>query len=130
MEIKDYMLRVERNSHHYRDDWGIESDSYSYLDADLEGLKVGDRLKPLDYLGEGYPRRSSPQTYLDCLKIEDDRLTFRFFFLENYRGTEITIAPNQPALAGGSTDRSSAYYTILLIPKTEYQPRKEHIEYK
>ena len=130
METKDYILRVERHSHHYRDDWGIESDSYSYLDADLEGLKEGDRLKPVDYYGEGRPRRSSPQTYLDCLKIADNQLVFQFFFLENYHGTEITVGPEQEALAGGSTDRSSASYTIKLIPKTEYSPREGTIEYK
>ena len=129
MEIENYILRIERHTHHHRDDWGVESDSYTCLDADLKGLQEGDTVKPTEYRGEGVTRCSDPQTYLECQKIEDTSLTFRFFFLENYHGTEITVGPDQPALAGGSTDRSSSHYTLSLVPKEQYAPQKGFINY-
>lgn len=130
MNWNDYMLRVERNSYHERDDWGVTSHSFDCYDADLEGLKEGDKLEPTSYHGENMRRRKDPQTYLNCLKIEEKQLTFRFFYLEDYRGEEITVGPDAPASTHGSTDRSSAYYTVSLIPKAEYQPLEGYIKYE
>ena len=130
MNWSDYMLRVKRHSHHDRDDWGVEYDSYDYYDADLEGLKEGDKLEPTSYHGEDMPRRRDPQTYLICLKIEDNLLAFKFFYLEDYRGEDITVGPDQPAYTHGGTDRSSASYTVSLIPKTEYTPLEGSIQYE
>ena len=130
MSWSNYMLRIERNSYHDRDDWGVSSHSYDCYDADLEGLKEGDKLEPTSYHGEDMPRRRDPQTYLNCLKIEDHQLTFRFFFLENYRGEDITVSPDMPASTHGSTDRSSASYSISLVPKTAYEPLKGFIKYE
>lgn len=124
------MLRVERNSYRGPDDWGVESHSFDCYDADLEGLKEGDKLEPTEYLGENMPRRRDPQTYLNCLKIEDNQLTFSFFYLENYQGKDIIVSPEQPATTGGSTDRSSAYYKISLVLKTEYKPLRGFIKYE
>ena len=130
MRTEDYMLLIERHSHHDRDDWGVESDSYTCYDADLTGLQAGDTLYPTEYRGEGLARRRDPQTYLECLQLDDDRLTFRFHYLENYRGVVITVGPDAPACAGGSTDRSSASYTVSLVPKEEYSPKQGYIHYQ
>lgn len=130
MKTDDYLLRIERYSHHDRDDWGMESDSYACYDADLAGLQAGDTLYPTEYRGEGLARRRDPQTYLECLQVEEERLTIRFHFLENYRGVEIAVGPDAPASAGGSTDRSSARYTISLISKENYIPMPGHINYQ
>lgn len=130
MRTEDYMLQIERHSHHDRDDWGVESDSYACYDADLTGLQAGDTLYPTEYRGEGLARRRDPQTYLECLQLDDDRLTFRFHYLENYRGVVITVGPDAPACAGGSTDRSSASYTVSLVPKEEYSPKQGYIHYQ
>ncbi|MCR5038576.1 MAG: hypothetical protein K6A94_04485 [Bacteroidales bacterium] len=130
MNWNDYMLRVERNSYHERDDWGVESHSFDCYDADLEGLKEGDKLEPVSYNGEDMPRRRDPQTYLNCIKIEESQLTFRFFFLENYKGEDITVGPDMPASIHGSTNRSSASYSVSLVPKTEYEPLSGFIKYE
>ena len=130
MRTEDYMLLIERHSHHDRDDWGVESDSYTCYDADLTGLQAGGTLYPTEYRGEQLARRRDPQTYLECLQGDDDRLTFRFHFLENYRGVEITVGPDSPACAGGSTDRSNAHYTVTLVPKEEYTPKQGYIHYQ
>lgn len=130
MKTDNYILLIERRSHHYRDDWGVESDSLSYYDVALEGLQAGDTLHPTEYRGEELKRRRDPQTYLKCLQVEDCRITFRFHFLENYRGVEITVGPDAPATAGGSTDRSSASYTVSLIPKNQFTPKKGYIHYQ
>ena len=130
MRTEDYMLQIERHSHHDRDYWGVESDSLTCYDADLTGLQAGDTLYPTEYRGEGLARRRDPQTYLECLQLDDDRLTFRFHYLENYRGVEITVGPDAPACAGGSTDRSSASYTVSLVPKEEYSPKQGYIHYQ
>ena len=124
------MLRVKRHSHHDRDDWGVGHHSFDCYDADLEGLKEGDKIEPTSYHGENMPRRRDPQTYLNCLKIEDNQLTFKFFYLEDYRGEDITVGPDQPAYTHGGTDRSSASYTVSLIPKTEYTPLEGSIQYE
>lgn len=124
------MLRVERNSYHERDDWGVTSQSYDCYDADLEGLREGDKLEPTSYHGEGRPRRRDPQTYLECLKVTESQLTFRFYYLENYRGEEITVGPDTPAHTHGSTDRSSASYTVSIVPKAEYKPLEGFIKYE
>lgn len=129
MNWNDYILRVKRTSSHDRDDWGVEYKTLDYYDADLEGLKEGDTVKPTEYRGEDLPRRGDPQTYLECLKIEDDRLTFRFYFLENYKGEEITITAEEEAHTWGSTSRSSANYYLSLIPKVEYTPMQGGIKY-
>ena len=130
MRTEDYMLLIERHSHHDRDDWGVESDSYACYDADLAGLQAGDTLYPTEYRGEQLARRRDPQTYLECLQVDDGWLTFRFHFLENYRGVEITVGPDSPACAGGSTDRSNAHYTVTLVPKEEYTPKQGYIHYQ
>lgn len=130
MKTDDYILQIERHSHHDRDDWGVESDSYDSYDADLAGLQVGDTLYPTEYRGEKLARRRDPQTYLKCLLIEDTQLMFRFHFLENYRGVEIAVGPDAPATAGGSTDRSSARYTLRLVPKAQYVPKQGYIKYQ
>lgn len=130
MKTDNYILLIERRSHHYRDDWGVESDSLSYYDVALEGLQAGDTLHPTEYRGEELKRRRDPQTYLKCLQVEEERLTFRFHYLENYRGVEITVGPDAPAYAGGSTDRSSASYTVSLIPKNQFTPKKGYIHYQ
>lgn len=124
------MLRVERNSYRERDDWGVESHSFDCYDADLEGLKEGDKLEPVSYHGENMPRRRDPQTYLNCLKIEESQLTFKFFFLENYKGEDITIGPDMPASTHGSTNRSSASYKVSLVSKTAYEPLRGFIKYE
>ena len=124
------MLRVERNSYRERDDWGVESHSFDCYDADLEGLKEGDKLEPISYHGENMPRRRDPQTYLNCLKIEESQLTFKFFFLENYKGEDITVGPDMPASTHGSTSRSSASYKVSLVPKTAYEPLRGFIKYE
>ena len=129
MNWNEFILRVKRTSHHDRDDWGVEYDSLDYYDADLEGLKEGDKVEPTKYYGEDMPRRADPQTYLKCLKVENDQLIFRFYFLENYKGEEITITAEGEAHTWGSTSRSSANYYISLIPKAEYTPLKGDIEY-
>ena len=130
MNWSDYMLRVERNSYRERDDWGVESHSFDCYDADLEGLKEGDKLEPTSYHGENMPRRRDPQTYLNCIKIEENQLTFKFFFLENYKGEDIIVGPNMPASTHGSTNRSSANYEISLVPKTEYKPLSGFVKYE
>lgn len=130
MNWSDYMLRVERNSYHERDDWGVESHSFDCYDADLEGLKEGDKLEPTSYHGDDMPRRKDPQTYLNCIKIEENQLTFKFFFLENYKGEDITVGPDIPASTHGSTSRSSAYYEVSLVPKTAYEPLRGFIKYE
>ncbi len=130
MNWSDYMLRVERNSYHERDDWGVESHSFDCYDADLEGLKEGDKLEPVSYHGENMPRRRDPQTYLNCLKIEENQLTFKFFFLENYQGEDITVGPDMPASTHGSTNRSSASYRVSLVPKTAYEPLSGFVKYE
>lgn len=130
MNWNEYMLRVERNSYRERDDWGVESHSFDCYDADLEGLKEGDKLEPTSYHGENMPRRRDPQTYLNCLKIEENQLTFKFFFLENYKGEDITVGPDSPASTHGSTSRSSAYYKVSLVPKTAYEPLSGFIKYE
>ena len=124
------MLRVERNSYRERDDWGVESHSFDCYDADLEGLKEGDKLEPVSYHGENMPRRRDPQTYLNCIKIEESQLAFRFFFLENYKGEDITVGPDMPASTHGSTSRSSASYKVSLVPKTAYEPLNGFIKYE
>ena len=130
MNWSDYMLRVERNSYRERDDWGVESHSFDCYDADLEGLKEGDKLEPVSYHGENMPCRRDPQTYLNCLKIEENQLTFKFFFLENYKGEDITVGPDMPASTHGSTSRSSASYKVSLVPKTAYKPLRGFIKYE
>lgn len=130
MKTDDYILLIERRSHHQRDDWGAESESLTCYDIVLEGLQAGTVLHPTEYRGESLKRRRDPQTYLECLQVEDDRLTFRFHYLENYRGTELTLAPGHPATAGGSTDRSSASYTLSLVHKEQFTPREGYIHYK
>lgn len=130
MNWSDYMLRVERNAYRERDDWGVESHSFDCYDADLEGLKEGDKLEPTSYHGENMPRRRDPQTYLNCIKIEESQLTFKFFFLENYKGEDITVGPDMPASTHGSTSRSTAYYELSLVPKTEYEPLSGFIKYE
>ena len=130
MNWSDYMLRVERNSYRERDDWGVESHSFDCYDADLEGLKEGDKLEPVSYHGENMPRRRDPQTYLNCLKIEENQLTFKFYFLENYKGEDITVGPDMPASTYGSTSRSSASYKVSLVPKTAYEPLQGFIKYE
>lgn len=130
MKTEDYILLIERHSHHQRDDWGVESESRSYYDVALDGLKAGDTLYPTEYRGEQLSRRRDPQTYLECLQVEDRRLTFRFHYLENYRGTELTVGPDLPATASGSTDRSSARYTVSLVPKEQFTPQEGFTNYK
>ena len=130
MNWSNYMLRVERNSYRERDDWGVESHSFDCYDADLEGLKEGDKLEPVSYHGENMPRRRDPQTYLNCIKIEESQLAFRFFFLENYKGEDITVGPDMPASTHGSTSRSSASYKVSLVPKTAYEPLNGFIKYE
>lgn len=130
MKLEDYILQIERHSHHRRDDWGVESESLTCYDIALEGLQAGDTLYPTEYRGESLKRRRDPQTYLKCLQVDGVRLTFRFHFLENYRGTEITVGPDAPAYAGGSTDRSSASYTVSLIPKEQFTPQEGYIHYQ
>jgi len=130
MNWSDYMLRVERNSYREPDDWGVRHHSFDCYDADLEGLKVGDKLEPTSYHGEDMPRRRDPQTYLNCLKIEENQLTFKFFYLEDYRGEDITVSPDQPASTHGGTDRSSAYYKVSLVPKATYEPLRGFIKYE
>lgn len=131
MHTDDYILLIERHAHHQRDDWGVESESYSAYDVALEGLQAGATLHPTEYRGEHLARRRDPQTWLECLQVEDDRLTFRFHYLENYRGTDITVGPGlPPATAGGSTDRSSASYTVSVVTKEQFTPKEGYIHYK
>lgn len=130
MTLDDYILQIERHSHHDRDDWGVASDSYACYDAALAGLQAGDTVYPTEYRGEQLARRRDPQTYLECLQVEEERLTFRFHCLENYRGVEIAVGPEAPASVSGSTDRSHARYTISLIPKENYIPTSGYINYQ
>ena len=129
MNWDNYMLRVERHSHHHRDDWGMEYDSYDYYDADLKDIAEGQMISPLEFVAEGRPLRSDPHIKLRCDAVDDDSITFTFFFLENYKGTTITVKPDEPAYAGGSSDRHSASYTISLIPKSKHLPKKGDISY-
>ena len=130
MNWSDYMLRVERNSYREPDDWGVESHSFDCYDADLEGLKEGDKLEPTSYHGDDMPRRKDPQTYLNCIKIEESQLTFKFFFLENYQGEDIIVGPDMQASTHGSTSRSSTSYKVSLVPKTAYEPLRGFIKYE
>ena len=129
MDWKNYVLRVVRYSHRYRDDWGVETENYEYLDAELDQLEVGTLLEPVYYVSDSLPRRKDGHTKLECLAIEDNLLKFKFYFLENYKGVEIGISPETEAREGGSSDRHSASYTITLIPKNEYKPKQGETTY-
>lgn len=130
MNWNNYVIRVERHSHHHRDDWGVEYDSYDYYDADIKDIKAGNILTLMEYFGEDRPQRADIHIRLKCVSVNGDSLDFTFQFLENQEGTSINVKPNEPAFAGGSSDRHSASYTISLIPKSEYQPKKGDITYK
>ena len=128
--LDNYILQIERHSNHDRDEWGVESNSFACYDTALTGLQAGDTVYPTEYRGEELARRRDPQTYLECLQVEAERLTFRFHYLENYRGAEIVVGPDTTASMSGSTDRSHARYVIRLIPKDKYVPLPGFITYE
>ncbi len=129
MNWDNYMLRVERHSHHNRDDWGVEYDSYNYFDADLSGIEANKIITLMEYFGEDRPLRSELHTKMRCILVTDDSLGFAFNYLENQDGININVKADESTRAYGSSDRHSATYTVTLIPKSEYQHKKGDIKY-